>query len=408
MNSDFIFNSLTEPIPPVRRDLQFIPVKNNDRDLLFFYDSMGYMAPDFALDRKVEPVLALITGDHSIQHIIRQMNGNLSADDLLQFIQLLDSHKALESEHYRLSSEQTEKEFENSEIREAAFAGESYPADPNELSDYISQLVEENSHPSKYPAKALYAPHIDLRVGDAAYGAAFSTLKDLKPKRVIILATAHYPAYYGNYYENFPFIGTSKNFKIPGRELETDREIIRMLDNPDTPNGFTVRDRAHRVEHSIELHLIFLSYLWKHDFKIIPVLVSGFEELYYHDQGDLSEKIDSFASQIKSLDDGNTFFLISGDLSHVGKKFGDILPAEELRADVEAMDLRFIEKAEQGNPQQLLQLIGDDYDSTRICGFPPLYTFLKAFPETEGKQINYSWWDEKERESAVSFGAVRY
>lgn len=407
--TDKIFDSLTEPIPAIRRDIQLIPVKNNGRELLFFHDSMGYLTPDFALDRKVAPVLSLITGAHSVQQITGQLNGGLTVKDLLSFVQLLDNHKVLESDYYRNASGRLEEEFEDSDVRKAAFAGESYPADPEKLKEYLSRLLKENEFTGKEkPVKALYAPHIDLRVGGNKYGEAFSTLKNLKPERVVILATAHYPGYYGRFYEESPFIGTVKNFQVPGREFITDRQAVQVLTDQAPSNGFTLRDRAHRVEHSIELHLLFISHLWKHNFEIVPILISGLDELYYHHQGELSQKADAFASQIRSLDDGKTFFLISGDLSHVGKKFGDVLPAEQLRENVQKIDRQFIEHAECGDPHQLLQQVGSDYDSTRICGFPPLYTFLKAFPGSEGRLINYSWWDESERESAVSFAAIRY
>lgn len=408
MSKSYIFDSLSKPIPEIRRDLQVIPIQENGSDLLYFYDSMGYLTPNFALDRKVEPILSLLTGHQSINQITTTLNSSLSDEDLLHFVQLLDTHKALDSELFQHASEQTEEEFENSGSRKPAFAGETYPADPQELKEYLKGLLTESKKPisDSEPVKALYAPHIDLRVGNSAYGEAFSSLRHLKPKRVVILATAHYPGYYGDFYEGTPFIGSRKNFELPGRELKTDQKAMERL--AENSSGFTLNDRAHRIEHSIELHLLFISHLWKHDFEIMPVLVSGFDELFYYSHSDLGEKVDSFSSQIRSLDNGNTFFLISGDLSHVGKKFGDVLPANSIREKVEQVDQQFIEHAVQGDHKKLLQQVGSDYDSTRICGFSPLYTFLKAFPESEGKLINYSWWDEKERESAVSYGSICY
>lgn len=403
-----VFNSLTKPVPPVRRDVQLIPVQNNGKELLFFYDSMGYLTPNFALDIRVEPVLSLLTGRHSVEDISGQLKGSLSANDLLQFIQLLDTHKVLESKYYKDYSLQEELKFENDPIRPPAFAGESYPAEPEKLKNFITGLLEEHQKPAEKNIRALYAPHIDLRVGSPQYAEAFSVLQAVKPKRVVILATSHYSGFYGNLYQEQPFIGSRKTFQIPGREIPVDQIYIDQLLKPSSPNGFTIQDRAHRIEHSIELHLLFISQLWKHDFEIVPILISGFDELYYYEKSHLSELIDTFSSQLSSLDDPQTFYLISGDLSHVGKKFGDVLPAAEMREKVEQTDRNFLEKAVIGDADKLLDLVADDYDSTRICGFPPLYTFLKSFPGSSGRNVNYHWWDEKERESAVSFGAISY
>lgn len=406
MNNTYIFDSLNKPIPAIRRDLQVIPLQENGSDLLYFYDSMGYLTPNFALDRKVEPILSLLTGHQSVTQITATLHSSLSEEDLLNFVQLLDANKALESELFRYVSEQTEIEYENSQSRKPAFAGESYPANPDELSRYLDDLLNKSEQPVAKPAKALYAPHIDLRVGSPAYGQAFSSLQHLKPKQVVILATAHYPGYYGNFYDGTPFIGSRKNYQVPGRELTTNQEAMEWL--AATSSGFTLKDRAHRIEHSIELHLLFISHLWKHDFEIIPVLISGFDELFYSNQGDFSEKVDEFSAHIRSLDNDDTFFLISGDLSHIGRKFGDVLPANSIKKDAEQVDKQFIKHAEQGDHRKLLQQVGSDYDSTRICGFSPLYTFLKSFPGSKGTLINYSWWDEEERESAVSYGAIGY
>ena len=40
--------------------------------------------------------------------------------------------------------------------------------------------------------------------------------------------------------------------------------------------------------------------------------------------------------------------------------------------------------------------------------FSPLVTFLTAFNGIEGKVLNYDVWDEKERESAVTYGSILF
>jgi hypothetical protein len=109
---------------------------------------------------------------------------------------------------------------------------------------------------------------------------------------------------------------------------------------------------------------------------------------------------------MREMDDDDTFYLISGDLAHVGKKFGDPEAASTLRRDVELFDKRFIDSASKNNPNQLHELLRAEYDRYRICGFPPLYTFLNTFPGLKGELLGYHWWDERKRESAVSIAAI--
>lgn len=403
-----LFHSQTDPVPALRRDLQIIPIKDNGKDLLYFHDSMGYLSKNFALDASVQPLLQMFNGNVSIEQIHNKINGDIGIQELVDFVQLMDQHRALHSEYFRLFADKVEDDFEKSQTRPPILAGESYPEEPNELNAFVADMISENGKASKNKIQALYAPHIEISVGNKQYGQAFAHLKNTEPKRVIILATSHYADYYYKYYDGYPFIGSTKTFQMPGRALEPDLDVIDSLDEKSPENGFTVKDRAHRIEHSIEFHLLFASTIWTHDFKIIPVLVSSFDDLYYLEDGDLAQKIDVFSSQLKSSIDEDTMILISGDLSHVGQKFGDREPATDLREKVEESDKQLLDISVTGNPHDLLNHLKKDYDSTRICGFPPLYTYLKMFPHKKGELINYYWWDEKERNSAVSFGSILY
>lgn len=403
-----LFHSKTDPVPALRGDVQIIPIEDNGRDLLYFHDSMGYLSKNFALDAGVHPLLQMLNGKTSIEEIHQEIDGNIDLDNLLDFVQLLDQHRALHSEYFRFFADQMEEDFEKSMTRPPLLAGESYPEDPDEIKSFVSEMISENGEPADQSLRALYAPHIEISVGKKQYGEAFAHLKNSEPKRVVILATSHYADYYFKYYDGFPFIGSKKTFKMPGRSLSPDLDLIESLSEKSPENGFTLKDRAHRIEHSIEFHLLFASTIWSHDFKIVPILISSFDDLYYMKDGALGQKIDAFTTQLKPFVDEETVVLISGDLSHVGQKFGDTEPASTLRENVEESDKQLLDISVTGNPDDLLNHLKKDYDSTRICGFPPLYTYLKMFPNTKGELLNYYWWDEKEQNSAVSFGSILY
>lgn len=407
-NETLLFDSVSSPIPPIRKDLQVIPIEEDGKELLYFHDSMGYTSPNFALDRQIEPVLSLINGAYSISQIIKLLNGAMDEENLLEFVQLLDQHRVLDTKHFKVFSNRIEKDFEQSDTRLSTLAGESYPSDPDIIEAYLGEILNTGNAAKSKRIKGLYAPHIDLRVGENQYAEAFSQISKLAPKRVVIFATSHYAGYYGDHYQSFPFIGSYKSYSLPGKTFTTDDDYINELIKISSNAGFTIKDRAHRIEHSIEIHLLFLQHIWQHSFKIVPILVSGLDELIYHNSGEQSEQMEIFSRKISQLDDDNTFYLISGDLSHVGKKFGDPLPATQLRSDVEKVDKEFIDSALSGSPDKLLKSISSQYDETRICGYPPLYTFLKCFPGLNGKLLNYHWWDEQERESAVSFGSILF
>lgn len=446
-----LFNSYTLPIPLIRFDIQRIPIEQNGETLLYFYDSMGYSTPDFAIPSDAESILSLIDGTRSVEDIIKFSSNEVSKEQILGYVRFLDEHSILDSKAFAEHAEIIESEYERSNVHFSTTAGNSYPSGSEELKDFLKKAFEEHepSNPVS-SAKALYAPHIDPRIGMSSYVKAFSSIKNLKPKRVVILATSHYSGLYSDMYEESPFIISDKTFSMPNGEISSSFESIQKIkdniqphsnvgqkqilkqvqnDPPKDKNekksrhveldsasvkastlGISLQDRAHRIEHSIEVHLLFLNHIWQHDFEIIPILVGGLDELFYSKDSFKEQQLANFAEYLRKefAADSDTFFLISGDLSHFGHKFGDERIASKMFEEVTLNDERFLKIGTSGNPDKLIKLMKEEYDPYRICGFPPLLTFLKIFPNINGKVLSYDLWDERERESAVSFGSILY
>lgn len=409
-----LFNSKTDPIPRLRPELDIIPVKNNGQSYLYFHDLRGYATKNFVLQHQAGTMLSLLDGQKSIEDLRKYLGQDISPDQLLDYVRFLDENRLLCSKHYKQHAEHIEQLYEEAQVHKSVTAGSSYPADPEALQKYLDEAFAKHDYVhqniNEKDIKALYAPHIDPRVGLDSYVNAFSAIEDIQPGRVIILATSHYGGLYPAQYENSPFIVSRKNFELPLRTIEADQKAIDELLLQSSAMGISGNDRAHRIEHSIELHLLFLSYLWDHNFQIVPILVRGFDELYYMEQGHLARQITQFGNYLNEQygQDKETFFLISGDLAHIGKKFGDNQPASHLFSEVKSFDRMFITYAEQGNKKALLNLMKKQYDPYRICGFPPLYSFLSSIPNVKGIELSYDLWDESERESAVTFGSILY
>ena len=409
-----LFNSKTEPIPRVRPDIDVIPIQDNGNSYLYFHDMRGYVTDDFALDRSAGTILSLLNGRNSINDLKPNLGNGVDTNQLLQYVRFLDENRVLHSPHFRSYAEQYEREYEQADVHHSVTAGSSYPADPEALIVHLDEAFEKYGEncvkKTSGSVKALYAPHIDPRVGMKTYVESFGLIKDLKPKRVVMLATSHYSGLHADLYKNKPFIISGKDFAMPMGTVPADREAISRLMEDAEASGLTDRDRAHRIEHSIELHLLFLQYIWNHDFSIVPIVIGGFDELFYMNGTHLGHQLDNFTGRLRHQfgNDEETLFLISGDLAHVGKKFGDDQPATTMKEEVGQFDEQFLEAGTSGSTDSMLSLLKRNYDPYRICGFPPLYTYLKAFPEVTGKTVGYDRWDETERESAVTFGSILY
>ncbi len=410
MSNTDLFNHKTKAIPEIRRDIEIIPVSDNGRSLLYFHDVFGYATADLALHRQAAPLLNLIDGEKSVNDLMDYSGEEVTADQLLEYVRFLDEHRLLDSPYFRKYAEKVEEEYEHSDLHQPVAAGASYPADPEELEGFLKAAFSKVSAAPVRRARALFAPHIDPRVALDSYAEAFASIRNLEPRRVVILATSHYASHYPELYRNRPFILSNKDINMPFGRIAADREAIEPLLKDKSVNGLTGMDRAHRIEHSIELHLLFLSYIWDHPFKVVPILVGNLDDLYYMPEGHRGKQVDNFSRLLNDhfADDRDTFFLISGDLAHIGKKFGDSRPARQMFDEIKSFDRLFMKHAREGVEEEMLTLMRQDYDPYRVCGFPPLYTFLKCMDGVSGHSINYDIWDEEERESAVSFGSILY
>jgi MEMO1 family protein len=450
--ADNLFNSVTDPVPPVRHDIELIAVEDSGKHYIYLHDGMGYATPNMVLDRDFAGILHLFDGKRSISDILSDLSngraasasvaggqanseakaqadsdnasdGNRSDSDradntdgdhdaparrLLDIIRYLDENGLLQSPFYRAKKSETEELFEAATIRMPVCAGSSYPDSPDAIRALFDEAFSIVQPVAVDVIKALYAPHIDIRVGLDVYARAFGPLKNLRPKRVVILATSHYAGLYYPYYDNLPFMVSRKDFRTPLGRLKCDSAFCKRLAEAGDGAGVTLRDRSHRIEHSIELHLLFLQYLWDHDFSIVPVLVGTLEELMYMNGGHQSGQVEKFSARLRSLLDDDTLVLISGDQAHVGRKFGDHLPASELFEDVREFDRQFLDQAAGGSADGILEQVRAVSDEYRICGFSPLYTWLKTAGSAKGRVTAYDLWDERERESAVSYGSVLF
>ncbi|MGM0587845.1 MAG: AmmeMemoRadiSam system protein B [Bacteroidota bacterium] len=418
-NGKQLFDSLTQPVPPLRRDVQMVPVSHKGQRFVVAHDSMGYVPHGFALPAEAVQLLHVFDGRTTLQQLMNQIeqqaqDEQVGEEQLRTFVRQLDEYRLLYSDHFKHYAEKMERAFEEADVRKPTSAGISYPDEKSDLiaqlDDAFAQWAALEKHAEEATPKALYAPHIDPRVGMESYVKAFKSIRNLQPKRVVIIATSHYSGTYPEVYQDTPFIASRKTFELPHGSIAADQQALDQLEQKAERLGVSFQDRAHRTEHSIELHLLFLRYIWSHDFEIVPLLVGDFQDLFYMRDGHTGDKLDQMAQWLRNqyADDPDTFFLISGDLAHIGPKFGDQQSAREMLEPVKSFDEQFLELAQRNDSQGLIEHMKAEFDPYRICGFPPLLTFLETLPEVRGKQLSYQVWDESERDSAVTFGSLLF
>ncbi len=372
---------------PKLRYLEIFPLEYQGQKKIVLRDPRGYTPGTFMLPAELALALSLMDGTNSMREIQASLSrawGRLVMhEELEQLVASLDSNLLLDSPRFQHAKKRLEEDFFKAPLREAAHAGQAYPADPNEAQTFIHQIF---SHLDPLPIlktpRALLAPHIDLRSGARGFAAAYGSLALPQGARLILLGTGHFL--------ESPFSILPKDFATPWGTLPADQEFIQQLQ---TLLGRDIYGDywAHRLEHALEFQTFFLGFLRK-DLRIVPILCSSPEE------GTSQKDLEALGEVLGQLADENTIFIAGVDFCHLGLRYGDPWPAgPEEKKRALAYDSKLLEKIFALDLSGFYEEIMSQQNRYRICGFGPLYVLLKAL---EGRPLK----GELLHQEVVDFG----
>lgn len=160
-----------------------------------------------------------------------------------------------------------------SEVRNPAVAGMFYPADPGELRKMLKWCFTHRLGPGREPPKkpgttrnivAMQVPHAGyMYSGPCAAVAYLRLFEDGKPDCFIILGPNHTGV-------GLPVaVWPAGKWKTPLGEVAIDEDVAKiLLEHEDV---LAPDYSAHVSEHSIEVQLPFLQYLFGSDFTFVPI-----------------------------------------------------------------------------------------------------------------------------------------
>ena len=227
------------------------------------------------------------------------------------------------------------------------------------------------------------------------YAPAFNALRGSTSELFVLIGTSHY-------WSDRPLILTEKHFSTPLGLVETDRPLVdRLRMEPGT-------DLPHKPEHSLELHIVILQHVLQgRPFQILPILVGGIDA----EDAAAREHLAQAGRRVREAVDASgksATWLISGDLAHVGLKFGDETPADAMLLDVNAHDRELVALLEGADIEGYHQVIARDQEAFRVCGHAPTIVALEALRPAWGKLLAYDVWDDRDTQSAVSFATMAF
>ena len=375
---------------------------------------VGIAKEPLVLIASVGPLLGKFEGNETVEEIANAFSQQGATPELvLELAKLLDTHLFLESPNFYAREKEVKRKFKESDFREAALAGLSYPKDAAvlevEIDKYLA-LGKSIQVKSKKPLRCLVAPHIDYRRGGAAYGKAYSPIKNEEHDLYILIGTSHK-------YSDLMFHLSRKDFGSPLGTLKCDKEFIDTLATKyGTERSF--RDELlHKQEHSLELQLPFLKKQLS-EAVIAPILVGNFYKML--SSPNKPQQIEEYESFVEALcyaidsktSEGKSVCFIAGvDMAHVGQEFGDTNKlSEKFMDEVRERDQVYIEAINKQNKEMMFEHIKEDGDARRICGFPTMYTVLDVFERLgincNSQVFDYSQAVNYKKDCAVTFSSI--
>jgi AmmeMemoRadiSam system protein B len=359
------------------------------------------------------PLLALFDGrgtEADLRQALVSLTGQLVVGDLMRH--LLDSLSTggfLEDEVSVRLQEEGRQRFAAAERREAVHAGGAYPAEADALTGLLRERLEAA------PASAvdtqgllgIAAPHVSPEGGWSGYTTAYGLLTpELADRTFVVLGTSHYG-------EPERFGLTRKPFLTPLGETGVAADLVAALEDEGGP-AVQREDYCHAVEHSIEFQVVFLQHLYGPGVRVVPILCGAF--LQGLEPGRRPEDDDGVARFLEVLgrmaarDRERLVWVLGVDMAHLGRRYGDELPARpgigRMRAAARR-DRERIDRIAAGDAAGFWSLVQPDGDDLRWCGSSPLYTFLAAVRPGRGSLLDYGQWAIDE-ESVVSFASLAF
>lgn len=383
--------------PPPMRYVDIVPVDHEGQPAFCISDPEGFVAAEIVVSPAVLLIASQLDGvktAEEVQEAFAEQSGgaHIPIENITEIVAFLDAQGFLVSDTYFALRREATESYRSAPIREAYFAGRSYPDDPRALRRFLDECFLRPDGPGHVPAsllrgeqvlRGLVVPHIDYHRGGHSYAHGYARLAAGKaPKTVLVFGVAHQTP-------PVPFILTSKSFDTPLGVVETDTAAVDHLAAACDWDPFEY-ELTHRTEHSIEFHAVMLRYLYGPDVTMVPILCGHFD---CDDKPDAVPQIAAFLDACREIvaERGDTLtVLASADFSHMGKRFGDDYDIDDaILATIASRDNEDLQEILRFDSNGWYRALMRDGNARRVCGINCIYSTLYALGEGKGELLHY-------------------
>lgn len=278
-------------------------------------------------------------------------------------------------------------------IRRPAVAGMFYEWDADALKVQVKSCFLHPLGPKKLPSVnphgsreilGLVCPHAGyVYSGPVAANAYFSLAADGKPDTVVILGPNH------TGYGSALAIMKEGFWRTPLGDVEIDTAVAEEL--LQQTSVLDVDETAHRQEHSIEVQLPFLQYLYGDRFKIVPIC------FLMQDLDSAKEIGKALATTLRKR---NAVVIASSDFTHY-----------ESQTEAERKDLAALKTVEALDEHKFYAVI--ENQNISACGYAPigaLITYARTLGAQKAELLSHKTSGDitGDKSSVVGYAAVSF
>jgi AmmeMemoRadiSam system protein B len=276
-------------------------------------------------------------------------------------------------------------------LRRPAVAGMFYEGTAEALRAQVESCFLHNFGPGKLPTinpdgprkiLGLVCPHAGyVYSGAVAANAFFSLAQDGKPKTFVILGPNH--TGYGN-----PLSGVREGaWRTPLGDVQIDTEVADAIGSETTL--LDMDDVAHRHEHSIEVQLPFLQYIYGNSFKFVPICFL---------MQDLESAQEIGSALAEALNDKDAVVIASSDFTHY-----------ESGSSVNRKDSAALKAVEALDEKRFYSIL--ESEKVSACGYAPiaaLMTYAKVLGAKKAEVLTHKTSGDitGDNSSVVGYAAV--
>ncbi len=254
-------------------------------------------------------------------------------------------------------------------VLKSELAGVWYVGDPKRLAREIDVYLDAVDMRIEGRIAALLLPHAGYRYSGMVAAHAVKQIVGQTYSRVIVIGPSH----------RMPMmdavsIPDVNAVETPLGRIEMDRALAERLWDD---RLFQSHTHAHFHEHSVQIELPFLQRALG-DFKLLPIVCGELGERSAREIG---------AALLENMD-ADTLIVVSSDFTHYGNGFNYVPFRDDIKANLEALDMGAFRLIEQKDLSGFLQYVQET--RATICGRSPIAVVLSMLSEqSEVRLLKY-------------------